>query len=249
MSGFDDFVRLIELKIGKSVNMEAGYKICDFKPMFGEIFADYLAGYEFWGNIDPDVIMGNFDDFVDDELLNRIDVYSGLANYVSGPFFFVRNAATYNRIWRDGRDIDRICSTAEYLYFDECGGRYWDELKAGKSIFECHTQIQSFTELIKLEERKGLRCCFRDTTLEPKGFEPVCLENGINYRKRDYMLVHLLYFKTRYYFTIPNRWVPYNFINSFGFFNYNPQSIRFWFSVHPINWVKGKVINQLKKLL
>lgn len=35
------------------------YKFCDFKPAYGEIFADYLKGYDFWGHCDIDLLWGN----------------------------------------------------------------------------------------------------------------------------------------------------------------------------------------------
>ncbi len=246
---FLDFITLVEKKIQLKINIKSAYKLCDFRPMYGEIFTDYLVAYDFWGNIDPDTIMGKFTNFINDELLDSIDFYSGVKEYLSGPLFLVRNKIEINKLWRKSKSIDIICKSFDYLGFDECGGRYWDKLKSGKSIFDCNTPIQSFTELIKIEENLGLRTCFRNTTLEPKGFQPVIFKNKeIFYIDKQYMLLHLLYFKTKFYFFIPNFFINYQYINSFGFFSYNPNSLKFFVSPQLFNWVKKKLAIQLRKL-
>jgi len=44
--------------LGFEVVAESGYKLCDFKPAYGYIFADYIKDYDFWGYCDVDVIFG-----------------------------------------------------------------------------------------------------------------------------------------------------------------------------------------------
>ena len=39
--------------------IEDPYKLCDFKPAYGEIFAQYLRNYDFWGCCDIDAIFGD----------------------------------------------------------------------------------------------------------------------------------------------------------------------------------------------
>ena len=36
--------------------LERPYKLCDFKPAYGEIFADELKNYDFWGHCDIDLV-------------------------------------------------------------------------------------------------------------------------------------------------------------------------------------------------
>ena len=40
------------------ISLEHPYKLCDFRPAFGEAFRDELAGYDFWGHSDLDVLFG-----------------------------------------------------------------------------------------------------------------------------------------------------------------------------------------------
>ena len=46
---------------------EYPYKICEFKPMFGVLFAEIVEGFAFWGHVDNDLILTNLisDDFID----------------------------------------------------------------------------------------------------------------------------------------------------------------------------------------
>jgi hypothetical protein len=44
------------------VNLQHSYKVCELKPLFGDLFADVLSPYEFWGYTDLDIIYGNCPD-------------------------------------------------------------------------------------------------------------------------------------------------------------------------------------------
>jgi len=44
------------------------YKLCDFKPAYGEIFGPEIRGYDYWGNCDLDMIFGNIEKMADDAL-------------------------------------------------------------------------------------------------------------------------------------------------------------------------------------
>ena len=61
-------------KLGLPISFDSAYKLCDFKPTFGTIFAEYLNEYDFWGNADIDLIYGNIRRFLTEELLSEYDV-------------------------------------------------------------------------------------------------------------------------------------------------------------------------------
>ena len=46
---FEDLAKRIRSLFDFEISLEQPYKLCDFRPAFGEIFADELAGYDFWG--------------------------------------------------------------------------------------------------------------------------------------------------------------------------------------------------------
>lgn len=53
------------------INLKTAYKLCDYKVAYGEIFADYLKDYDFWGFCDIDLIWGNIRSFYTEEILNK----------------------------------------------------------------------------------------------------------------------------------------------------------------------------------
>jgi hypothetical protein len=59
---FDDLAKLIQSHFDFEISLERPYKLCDFRPAFGEIFAAELAGYDFWGHCDLDLIFGRIRD-------------------------------------------------------------------------------------------------------------------------------------------------------------------------------------------
>src|SRR6266576_3569173 len=58
---------------------------CDYRPAFGEAFADYYTGYEYWGYCDPDILFGDLDNLLP-PLLSECDILSFKEKYLSGCF-------------------------------------------------------------------------------------------------------------------------------------------------------------------
>ena len=114
------------------------YKLCDYKPMYGLIFEDYITGYDFWGHVDPDIIWGDIGSFVTDELLNTKGRISRW-----GHFELYRNTEKINRfilhklpgwnisyrdVYRTSRikGLDEIGLTARlFNNFTDGGGGYY----------------------------------------------------------------------------------------------------------------------------
>ena len=51
---FDWLVKYIETK-GLGV-LSSAYKLCDYKPLYGYIFQEYIEGYDYWGYCDIDTL-------------------------------------------------------------------------------------------------------------------------------------------------------------------------------------------------
>ena len=105
--------------LGMEISLERPYKLCDFKPLYGELFAELLRPYDFWGHCDLDQIFGCLPDFIDDALLKRYDKF-----YKLGHLTIYRNDPACNARYRlpgyraDWREI--VTKPAAYL-FDEDG--------------------------------------------------------------------------------------------------------------------------------
>ena len=72
-------MRLEEIRLRASLHLNfepvlgTPYKLCDYKPMFGLIFQDYLEGYDFWGYCDCDLIWGRMSRYITDDMMDRYD--------------------------------------------------------------------------------------------------------------------------------------------------------------------------------
>ncbi len=104
--------------------LETPYKICDYKPLFGEAFRDITSQYEFWGHIDIDLILGDIRSFLTDELLGQYDKL-----FEAGCFILYRNTEEMRNLYKRSMNKDNMaypyrkafrCRYA--CYFDEYMG-------------------------------------------------------------------------------------------------------------------------------
>lgn len=237
---FEDVVKLFNEKLEMSVAMYEGYKLCDLKPSFGLVFEDFLEKYDFWGTCDVDIVMGNFEKFINDDVLDKTDVYSCVSTFLAGPLFLVRNNFYCKTLFRKSKDWVKVVSSKKNLKFCEVGGNYFTKLRLGASIFDLKPPIQSFTEVLLIEARKGLRLFFTDTILESKGTRPVMVtENEVLYQGKEYLLLHYIFLKQKFYFyfspEIKN--LP-GYINTFGVFKSKPSFTKILFSSNFLNAIK-----------
>lgn len=238
---FDEVKKLFDEKLKMNVSLDSPYKFCDLRPAFGLVFEDFLEEYDFWGTSDVDLVIDNFEKFINDEVLSKTDVYSCAETFLTGPFFLLRNNSYCNTLFENSKDWLKVCTTKKYLRFDECDGNYFVKLRRGVSIFDLNTRIQSFTEILFIEAQKGLRLLFTDTILETKGTIPVQItENEVLYKGKEYLLLHYLFIKQKFYFyanpAIKN--LPC-YINSFGTFKNKPSFIKILISVNLLNAIKN----------
>lgn len=99
--------------------LDAPYKLCDYKPAYGLMFADYLESYDFWGHCDMDMAFGDFGRFVTDEVLD-----SHYKVYQHGHLTLYRNAEEVNREFMSdcGMDYRKVFTTPVICVFDELEG-------------------------------------------------------------------------------------------------------------------------------
>ncbi|MDQ1482515.1 MAG: hypothetical protein QOF35_591 [Actinomycetota bacterium] len=126
---FDDLANRIRSHFDFEISLEAPYKLCDFRPAFGEIFADELVGYDFWGHSDLDVIFGQIREHLP---ASAFDTDKILFN---GSFSLYRNtvetAGWYRHEVGKVSYRDAMTNTAA-MHFDEWAGIYYivEDLRA-----------------------------------------------------------------------------------------------------------------------
>ena len=102
------------------ISLDSPYKLCDYRPAYGEVFSEEIKGYDFWGFGDIDLIYGNIRKFVTDELLNSFDrVFAG------GHLSICKNSEKVNSVYRNRVDgcfyYKDVFTSPRNWTFDEFG--------------------------------------------------------------------------------------------------------------------------------
>ncbi len=91
----EEFIVRVNSVTGMSITSIKPYKVCDFRPAFGEIFQEELKGYDFWGISDTDMLLGDLSHFINDELLSRYDKI-----FTMGHLSLIRNNLICNSLYK-----------------------------------------------------------------------------------------------------------------------------------------------------
>lgn len=125
------FNRLASDKIGIRVELCSPQKVCDFKPMFGHLFESHLAGFDYWGYTDLDVVFGDLQSALAREGLPSYDVFTARKEYLVGHFTLWRNTPELRELYRQSDDLPATLRSPDVLSFDECG-RQWRKRLEGR---------------------------------------------------------------------------------------------------------------------
>jgi hypothetical protein len=115
----DEFNRLATEKLNLDVIIRMPYKICDFKPTFGKIFEEYLAGYDFWGYCDADLIFGKIRSFISDRMLEKFDIINTYYGFLSGPFCLYKNIPSVCNLYQNSINVGQVLMSEYQQGFDE----------------------------------------------------------------------------------------------------------------------------------
>ena len=119
---FEDLAKRVQDNFDFAISLKQPYKLCDFRPAFGEIFADELAGFEFWGHSDLDVIFGRIRDHLPAAAFQADKIL------FNGNFSLYRNTAQTAGWYRHevGKVSYRDAMTNPApMHFDEWAGIYY----------------------------------------------------------------------------------------------------------------------------
>jgi hypothetical protein len=94
------------------------YKICDARPMCGDIFYDDIKDYDYFGFGDLDVIYGDIRKFYTDEVLS-FDVISTHAGMISGHLSLFKNTERLRKAYLEIHDWKEHLENPESTRFDE----------------------------------------------------------------------------------------------------------------------------------
>jgi hypothetical protein len=118
---FADLVTRIQSHFDFQISLPDPYKLCDFRPAFGEVFREELTGYDFWGHTDLDVVFGRIRDHLPPEAFEADKVL------IQGNFALYRNTEDAARWFRhevDGISYREVLTDPAARHFDEWAGIY-----------------------------------------------------------------------------------------------------------------------------
>ena len=116
---FADLAARIQGQFDFAVSLADPYKLCDFRPAFGEVFREELAGYDFWGHSDLDVVFGQIRDHLPPEAFEADKVL------IQGNFALYRNTPAAARWFRhelEGLSYRDVLTDPAARHFDEWAG-------------------------------------------------------------------------------------------------------------------------------
>lgn len=70
---FESMKKKIQNIFDFEITLNSPYKLCDYKPTYGEVFEEELKKFDYWGFCDIDLIFGNIRKFLNDEILEKYD--------------------------------------------------------------------------------------------------------------------------------------------------------------------------------
>lgn len=132
---FSEFVSIIQRNFDFQIECSQPYKLCDYKPAFGDIFKDELRQYDFWGYCDIDVILGDVKKFYTNRVLGEYDKIN-----IDGHISLFRNNDKMNLLYRSfGKypeyNYTEAFTTSDTCYFDEYRGMELKLLREKCKVF------------------------------------------------------------------------------------------------------------------
>lgn len=118
---FNDVKKRAQKLVDFNISLPDPYKLTDFKPAYGEMFADYLRQYDWWGFGDIDTIWGNLNPILEQINSKMFDKVLSL-----GHLTFLKNSKKINSLYKIKAkhfwNYKNAFSTKKCLHFDEGGG-------------------------------------------------------------------------------------------------------------------------------
>lgn len=193
----EEIRQIASARLGFRANIETPYKLCDFKPAYAFLFPELIAGYDFWGHSDIDIVYGDIRKFITANILNNYDVVSSRHDYITGSFCLYRNKEDINTLFTESRDYKKVLSSERNFCFDECNYLF-AELQNGASVFDYPDNIQSMTYVVQKAAKEGRLIAFFDFMIIEGTPGKIKWEKGkLTYKNEfEVMFYHLIKFKT-----------------------------------------------------
>ena len=122
-----------EKVLGYVPALEKPYKCCDYKPLYGLLFADHVKHYEFWGHCDFDLIFGDLAFFFKQEKIDDYDRFLAL-----GHLSLYRNTLQVNQRYKIKNEYmseAQVFTSNKIFVFDEIPGMTQTYIENGWPLY------------------------------------------------------------------------------------------------------------------
>lgn len=119
--------------LGFNAALSRPYKCCDYRPIYGLMFADYLQHYDYWGHCDIDLIFGDLRKFFDLYNLYSYDKFGML-----GHLSLFKNSDKVNKAYlipNGHMDYRDVFTNEKNMVFDELPGISTIMKESGFKVF------------------------------------------------------------------------------------------------------------------
>lgn len=186
-----DLQKRFSQALGFECVLDQPYKFCDYKPAYGDLFAKEIEGYTHWACGDIDLLYGNVEKFISQDLLASYEVISSRTEHMTGSLSIFSNTPVVNRLYQRSRDYKKVFSSQEVFGFDECNFQWkWlDNNEKGASI-------EHMTQIVHDAVNEGLISARFETMIKesiPKGDhvqiedQKVCQKDG-----KEFLFYHFI---------------------------------------------------------
>jgi hypothetical protein len=114
-----DFKKLARKALGVETSLSNPYKLCDYKPFYGDLFKELLEDYKYWGHCDLDILVGDLDKDLKYLRKSSPDVISFYQSFISGPICIYKNNNVINKLYREISDFENYLKDPEHIAIDE----------------------------------------------------------------------------------------------------------------------------------
>ena len=114
---FKDIKERIQKLYPFKISLTKPYKLCDYRPAYGQVFENDIKGYDFWGHCDIDCIFGKLSNFLKEDILkyDRVFRLGHLCLYKNNKDVNSRYLLPIDNIYR----YKEVFQTEDNCIFDE----------------------------------------------------------------------------------------------------------------------------------
>ena len=118
VTSFEDFRAHFSSRLKINARWTSAYKICEIDPALAAVYPDEIAGYDYWGYCDLDVIFGDIRRFYTPQVLTA-DCITTHEHIVAGHFTLFRNTPRMVNAFRRVPLWRSLLATNSHKSFDE----------------------------------------------------------------------------------------------------------------------------------